>query len=385
MDKLMRNTWVEVNLDAIKNNLKVARNLLNEHTKVAVVVKANAYGHGAIEVAGALIESNVDMLNVACLSEALEIRRHFKEVPILVMGYTPSEQLEEAVKNNITITVFSYNQCNELDRYSKVLNKKSKIHIKVDTGFNRLGFKASEDSIREIKRISSLNNIDIEGIFSHLALVDKNTDYKQFNLFLQFIKRLEEEGINIPLKHISDSIAMVKYPEFQLNMVRPGAFIFGMEPSGSNREKLGLKPALIFKTKVSHIKYIEPGEGVGYDFTFKAKDRSKIATLPVGYADGYFRCLSNIGEVSIKGKRAKIVGKICMDQCMVDLTHIENVQVGDEVVLIGESKENCIPVMELADNANTNRNEVLSIISRRVPRVYYENEMVKKVVDYLLD
>lgn len=381
----LRDTWVEINLDNLIWNFNQAKKLVSKETKIAAVLKANAYGHGAIGVAKVLIESGVDYLAVACLSEALELRKVFKEVPILVMGYTADEYLSMAVKNRITLTIFSIAQGEKISNISLGFNVISKVHIKIDTGFNRLGLKWSEDLKHIIKTIYSMNNLHVEGIFTHLALVNRVEDEKQYRLFQKVIKELEEESINIPVKHVCDSIGMVRYPEFHMDMIRLGAFLYGMRPTRFEDQAVDLRVALTFKTKVAHIKYIEKGEGVGYDFSFIAKEKSKIATLPIGYADGYMRCLSNNGEVRINGEKAKVIGKICMDQTMIDLTNIKDVNVGDEVILLGGQGKDSIEIMEVAEKCNTNRNEILSVISRRVPRVYIKDGNLSHIVDYLLN
>ncbi len=383
--KLLRNTWVEINLDNIKNNLQQARTLLDKDTKIAAVLKANAYGHGTKYIAKTLIENGVDMLGVACLTEALEIRKDFGEIPILIMGYTPDEFLSIAVENNATLTIFTYEQGKKICEIAKELNKVAKAHIKIDTGFNRLGFKISEEGINHIEKITKLTNVEVEGIFSHLALVDEEIDENQFRLFKEVIATLEGKGVNIPIKHISDSIALVTYPQYQLDMVRPGAFIYGLGPAEYDSDKLGLKLALTFKTKVAQVKKIKKGEGISYGFNFVAQRDSIIGTLPVGYSDGYPRCLSNKGEVSIRGVKVPIVGRMCMDQLMIDITEVEGAEVGDEVVLLGESNGNSIAIMDVANAANTNRNEIISMIGRRVPRVYYKDSKVIDIIDYLLE
>ncbi len=380
----LRDTWAEINLDNIIWNFNEAKKLLLKETKIAAVLKANAYGHGAIEVARILVDKGVDYIAVACLLEAIELRREFKDIPILVMGYTSEEHLHIAVEYNITLTIFSALQGELLSKIASSLKTIQKVHIKIDTGFNRLGFKWSKDLKDIIKSIYKLKNIEVEGIFTHLALVNRQEDEKQFDLFQKVIEEIEEEKIHIPIKHVCDSIGMVRYPEFHMNMIRLGAFLYGMRPSRISDKSPVLKTSLTFKTKISHIKHIENGEGVGYDYSFIAKEKAKVGTLPVGYADGYMRCLSNAGEVSVNGEKAKVIGKICMDQAMIDLTSISNVKVGDEVVLLGGQGENFVDVMEVADKCNTNRNEVLSVISRRVPRVYIKDEKIIGEVNYLM-
>ncbi|WP_353097152.1 alanine racemase [Tissierella praeacuta] len=382
-DLLMRNTWIEVDLSNLEYNLFQARKMLKPETKIAGVIKANAYGHGSIHIAKTLIENNVDMLAVACLTEAIEVRRHYSDIPILVMGHTSNDKLKFAVQNNITLTIFSLEQAIRLSEIGELLNKEATIHIKIETGFNRLGLKINSSIINIIEKIYNLKNIKLEGIFTHFALKTYETDKKQYDLFIEIIHKLEDKGIHIPIKHVCDSIGMVKYPEYHLDMIRLGSFMYGVQPSAIKEEFLKL--VMTFKTQISQIKEIQKGEGVGYDYHYIAKDRCVVGTLPVGYADGYMRCLTDKGEVSVKGKRAPIIGKICMDQCMIDLTNIPEAKEGDMVILFGGDYQNYISIDEIAAIADTNRNEVLSVISRRVPRVYIKDSNLIDIVGYLLD
>lgn len=376
MDTL-RNTWVEVNLDNLSDNIKEIRKMLKDNTKIGAVLKANAYGHGAIEVAKVMIEEDVDYICVASLNEALEIRKIYKDIPILVMGYISNEHIHIAIKNNITITIFNIEQAIKVSNICSELSKIGKIHIKVDTGFNRLGFRVDKELIDTIKEIVNLKNLYIEGMFSHLALKDVENDNKQFYLFDNIIEQIEKEGINIPIKHICDSIGAVAYPNYHMDMVRIGASLYGYN---GRKSSMDLKPVLTFKAKISFIKEIEKGEGISYDYTFVANQKMKIATIPCGYGDGIPRILSNKGYVTINNQRAKIIGTICMDQCMVDITQIKDVFVDDEVIFYGESG---IKLTQVASWANTNRNEILSLVSRRVPRIYYKDNKIVKILDYL--
>lgn len=379
---LMRNTWVEIDLSNLVYNLSQAKKMLNQGTKIAGVLKANAYGHGAIHIAKKLIENNIDMLAVACLTEAIELRRHFQDIPILIMGYTSNDMLKFAVENNITITIIDLEQAIKLSEIAESLNKEATVHIKLETGFNRLGLKVDSDTIDIIETIYNLNKVKLEGIFTHFALKTSETDKDQYDLLMSVIHKLEAKGIHIPIKHICDSIGMINYPECHLDMIRLGSLMFGVQTS-SMKEGV-LKPVMTFKSKISQIKEIQVGEGVGYDYSFVAKEKTIVGTLPVGYSDGYMRCLTGKGEVSIKGKRASIIGKICMDQCMIDLTNIPDIKAGDEVILLGGTSQDGVTVDEIAAKIDTNRNEVLSVISRRVPRLYVENGNIIDIVDYLL-
>lgn len=378
---LMRNTWAEIDLDAIVNNLNIAKKTIKPKTKIAAVLKANAYGHGAINVAKVLIDNDVDMLSVACISEALELRRHYSKIPIMVLGYTPDEQLKIAVENNVCLTIYSLEQARKASEIGLSLGKDAVVHIKVDTGLNRIGLRAGEEAVGAIIDIYNLRGIKIEGIFTHLALKSAETDKLQYNLFMDTISQLEAKGIHIPIKHICDSIGMICYPDYHLDMVRLGAFIYGIAP-GAMKNKNLLKTAMTLKSRIVQIKEIEKGEGVGYDYCFVAPKKTIVGTLAIGYSDGYMRCLSNKGEVSVRGKRAPIIGFMCMDQMMIDITNIPEVKLKDEVILIGGNE---ISVGEIAEKVDTNRNEIISIIGRRVPRVYIKGSYIVDIVDYLLD
>lgn len=383
--KIMRNTWAEINLDNILHNLNEARRILPHATKISAVLKANAYGHGAVLVARTLIEGGVDQLSVACLSEALELRRHFKDFPVLVMGYTPDELLRTGVENNVSLTIFSLEQAKKISDIAAELNRKAVIHIKLDTGLNRIGMKPGAETEEEIVSMSRLNNIFIEGIYSHLALRSEETDEAQYNMLVENAERLEKRGVHIPVRHINDSNGMVLYPRFQLDMVRLGGFLFGVTTRGVYKDTITLKPGMSLKSQLTRVSELEDGELVGYGSRFVASGKCRTGTLGLGYSDGYIRSLSGKGTASIKGKPAPVVGVICMDQCMVDLTGVPEAKVGDEVLLFGEDEYDTIQVSDVSNDADTNRNEILANISRRVPRIYIRNSRVADIVDYLLD
>jgi len=379
---LMRSTWAEIDMDILISNLNHAKRMKAPGTKIAAVLKANAYGHGAVNVAKILIENNVDMITVAYISEAIELRRHYPEFPIMVMGYTFDEHLKTAVENNIRLTIFSLEQARKLSDIGLSLGKEALVHIKIDTGMNRIGLKAGENTVNTIIKIFNLEKIKIEGIYTHLALRTAETDMLQCDLFMNVVNSLEAKGIFIPVKHICDSIGMVLYPDYHLDMIRLGAFIYGVAPAAMGKDKSLLKLSMTLKTRLTQVKEIEKGEGVGYDSSFIAQGKAIIGTLAAGYADGYMRCLGNKGEVSIRGKRAPIIGVMCMDQLMVNLMDIPEAKVGDEVILIGDNE---VPLSEVAEKAGSNRNEIISIIGRRVPRVYIKDSCIVDIVDYILD
>lgn len=382
MENLIRDTYVEINLDNIAYNMKTIRKLVGDNVAIAAVVKADGYGHGAVNIAPTIMENGGDYLAVATLSEALELRNNYSDYNIFIMGYTPDEYLEYVVKNNIMQTIFSLRQAEILNDLSKKYGKITKVQIKYDTGFNRLGYKDSQESIDEINKIFDLEHVEVEGIFSHFALAGRKEDDIQYKKLMNVINQLETKGRTIKYKHICDSISGVDYPEYRLNMIRPGAIIYGLK--SYKDDSVVLKQAMTFKTKIYHIKTLEPGEGVSYDYVWKAEKKAIVGTLPFGYADGYPRNMRDKGYVTIHGKKAPIIGVICMDQCMVDLTNIPEAKVGDEAIIYGDGTNNTADIQEISQLAGTNKNEVACRITRRTPRVYIKDGKVDKILNYLL-
>lgn len=382
MEPLLRDSYVEINLDNIAYNMQQIRRKIGDNVAIAAVVKANAYGHGAVETAQTIIENGGDYLAVATLTEALELRKHHKKYKIFIMGYTPDEYLEHIVNNDITQTIFSLRQANILNELGIKYNKKTSVQIKYDTGFNRLGYKDCQESIDEINEIFELKNLEVEGIFSHFALAGKEEDDIQYNKLMNAVKKLESDVIRFKYVHICDSIAGVDYPEYRLNMIRPGAIIYGLR--SYDDDSFVLKQAMTFKTRIFQIKTLSAGERVGYDYAWKATENSVVATLPFGYADGYPRNLRDKGFVTIHGKKAPIIGVICMDQCMVDITYIPEAKEGDEVIIYGDGTNNTLSISDVSELAETNKNELVCRISMRTPRVYIKDNKVYKVLNYLL-
>ena len=380
MEAMLRDTVLEINLDNIKYNMEKIKEMLGEEVAIAAVVKANGYGHGSLGIAKELVDSGADYLAVATLNEALELRR-FKDYKIFIMGFTPDDYLEYIVENDIVQSIFSYEQAKILNDLGIKHKKKVTIHIKYDTGFNRLGFKDSDKSIDEIESICQLSNLNVEGIFSHLALKSRRDDEKQYDKLVKAINKLKSKGIDFKYKHIEDSISAVDYPEFRLNMIRPGAIIYGIK--GFHYGSLDIKQALTFKTKVRNVRKISKGEGVSYDYLWKSQDDSIIGTLPFGYADGYPRNLRDKGFVTIRGRKAPIIGVICMDQCMVDLTNIPEACDGDEVIIYGDGNDNTLDIHNASLLAETNKNDIISRISMRVPRVYRKAGKIINIINYI--
>lgn len=369
-----------IDLDAICNNIDNTRKILGYETKLMVILKADGYGHGAVPIAKALLDMAVDSFGIAILEEGIELRKAGIDKPILVLGYTPKGQYKKLVEYNITQTIFQYNTAKDLSEEALSQGKTAKVHIKVDTGMSRIGFFDDEESIEEIKKISELKGIEIEGIFSHFACADeedKTSANGQLMRFLAFTKKLEEEGIHIPIKHIANSAAIIDIPEAKLDMVRSGIATYGLYPSEEvKKDVLALKPAMEIKSHVSYVKEVESGVGVSYGSTYVTKGKTKIATIPVGYGDGYPRQLSSKGRVLIHGMSAPIIGRVCMDQFMVDVTNIPDVCQGDTVTLIGRDKEEFISVEEVANMSYSFNYEFICNVGKRIPRIYYRNNKV---------
>ena len=386
MDVNIRPVWAEVNLDNIINNIKEIKKNINGEEIIAVV-KANAYGHGAVDVAPVLRENGADRLAVAMLSEALELREAGIKVPILILGYTDVAFSEMLINNDIEQTVYSLDYAKELSKKAEALGKVAKIHIAVDTGMGRIGFLPNEKSVEEVVEISKLSNLRITGIFTHFSNADeqdKSYAHNQIEKFNSFINEIEKREVNLGLKHISNSASIIDIEDAHYNAIRPGIILYGYYPSDYiNKDKLKLMPALSLKCQVIHVKELPKGEYIGYGRKFRTERDSVIATLPIGYADGYIRGLYEKAHVIINGKLAPVVGKICMDQCMIDVTDVGPVKVGDEVVLLGEDngvKNNADDIAKMLDTINY---EILCMIGRRVPRIYIKDGKMVNVRNYL--
>ncbi len=377
--------WAEVNLNSLANNMREVRRITRRGTLIMAIVKANAYGHGAVHSSKVFLENGGDRLGVARVTEGIELRKTGIDVPILNLGYTPENQYDLLINNDITATIYNYEQAISLNNSAAKKERRQTIHIKIDTGMNRIGFLPDNNSLKAITKISSLPNLNIEGIFTHFATsdqVDKTYTHHQYKKFTWVIGELEKRGVMIPIKHVSNSAAIIDLPEYNLDMIRPGIILYGYRPYREiGLNNIILKPALTLKARLSNVKRVVAGTGIGYGLTFWTQRPSIIGTIPVGYADGLMRGLSNKGWVGIQGMRANIVGRICMDQFMVDLTDHDNVEIGDEVVVFGD--DGAQTAEDIADLTGTVRDEVICTISRRVPRVYLKGGKVVEVVDYL--
>ncbi|MCD4786188.1 MAG: alanine racemase [Candidatus Eremiobacteraeota bacterium] len=382
--------WIEVDLDAIRDNFLTVRSIVGRDTKICAVVKADAYGHGVCEVAKTLAGMGADYFAVAILDEAIELRKMGIDKPILVLGPLMPGQASYVMRYNITQTICSLEMAEELSREAFRCRKPVKIHIKVDTGMGRLGV-YYEDAVALTGKIKDLPYIDIEGIFTHYATADNaNKDYvnEQWSNFSQVLEDLKNSGINIPIAHAATSSTIIDNPEMKLDMVRPGLMLYGLYPRSTQREMISLKPALTYKAKISFLKDIAKRRSISYGRKYFATVGEKIATLPLGYNDGIRRILTGKGEVLIRGKRCPMVGTICMDHIMANVTDLNEVKRFDEVVLIGRQGDNEIPIDELASKSNTINYEITSCLGRRVPRIYLSEGRrvaVRNLLGYLSD
>ncbi|SFD16681.1 alanine racemase [Clostridium uliginosum] len=386
MEKIMRPVWAEIDLDAIAYNMKNIKNLTKDKEVIAVV-KADCYGHGALDVVPTLLENGASRLAVAVLTEGIELRRNSINAPIMILGYTPISLAEEVIEYDIEQTVYDAEYAKELSDIAVSLNKKAKIHIAIDSGMGRIGFLPNESSLHNISQICNLKGLDIIGIFTHFSTSDekdKEYTHEQFNKFTSFVGALSDIGIEIPIKHASNSGAIMDMPETYLDAVRAGIILYGYYPSNEvNKKVLSLKPALTLKASISHVKEIDKDMYISYGRTFKTERKSVIATIPIGYADGYSRLLTDGAKVIVNGKLAKVVGKICMDQCMIDVTDIGSVNVGDEVIILGQEGNLKLDADDLAEIMGTINYEILCMLKYRIPRVYIKNEKVIAVRNYL--
>lgn len=373
MNRYLR-CYVEISLEAIGHNIREVKKRLPEGVKLLGVVKANAYGHGAVPVASYL-ENQVDYFATATIEEAVELRENGISAPILILGYVSPSQYGDLVEYDITQTIDSYAQALALEKEAARQNRKAKAHLAVDTGMTRIGFQVTEHDADEAAKIADLPHIELEGMFTHFSCADqedKTYCSMQMEKYDKMTALLAERGVTIPLRHICNSAGIMEFDDHRFEMVRSGIITYGIYPSEEvKKERLDLIPVLSWKSHVIHVKEVGPGIGVSYGATYVTeKPMTRIATVSAGYADGYPRALSNQGCVLIHGKKAPIIGRICMDQMMVDVTDIPDVQVEDVVTLVGTDGDETITIEEIANPAARFDYEMLCDISSRVTRVY---------------
>lgn len=378
-------TYVNIDLDAINFNIDNVLKKLDGRAKLLAVIKANAYGHGAVEVGRALADK-CDFFGVACVDEAMELVNAGIKNDILVLGRVSAYNYENVVKHNIRIPIFTLEDAKALSEVAVKNNKTALFHFCVDTGMSRIGFQVNDESADICTEICALPNIKAEGLFSHFATADEKDLTKaiaQRDKFVKFANMLEDRGIEIPIKHINNSAGIMVFDEM-FDMVRSGIITYGLYPSADVDESLiDIKPAMEWKSHISHIKTLEKGREISYGGTFTTTRDTVVATIPVGYADGYPRCLSNIGRVIINGHYANILGRVCMDQFMVDVTDIPDVKLEDEVILVGRQGDCVLSMEEVSNNAHSFNYELPCRVALRVPRLYYENGKLIKTVKYI--
>jgi alanine racemase len=363
-------TYADIDLNALEDNLNQVRKIIGSQVKVLATVKANAYGHGIVEISRFLADK-VDYLGVAYVEEGVAIRKHGIKTPILILGNTLDEGLSKALKYNLEITVTDERTAKKINELAEKMNRKAALQIKIDTGMGRLGF-WHEDALEAIKKVNKLKHVRIKGLYTHLSSVDKDHDFTllQLKRFNQIIKETQEIGIEADIYHAANSLATLHYKQAHFNLVRPGIILYGVYPDEASKKVIKVKPLLSLKTKVIYIKDVKAGRSISYGRTFVAKKDMKVATLPVGYADGYTHLLTHKAKVLVDGKEAPVLGKICMDQIVIDVTAINDLNIGDEVILIGESGSKKITAEDLARLVGTIPYELLCWIGDRVKRIY---------------
>lgn len=369
--------YAGINLSAVLHNLEEMHKNIDKNTKIVAVIKTDGYGHGALPIAKAI--EDVPYLwgyAVATADEAMALIDDGRKKPILILGISFAEQFEAIIRNDIRPCVCDFDTAKKLSEIAVAKNKICHIHIKIDTGMSRIGFQVNSETANIIYEISKLANVEIEGIFTHFANADeadKEPTFAQMDLFQQMCQMLAEKGVKIPIKHCSNSAGIVDIPEANMNMVRAGIILYGLWPSDEvNKRSMDLQPVMSLKSHISYIKDLEAGRKVSYGGKYITPVTQKIATVPVGYGDGYARSLSENGYVLVRGQKAPICGRICMDQFMIDVSHIDGVRVGDPVTLLGQDGTEQITMEELGDLSDRFNYEFACLITPRVPRVYYE-------------
>lgn len=395
METKYHRVYARIDLDAIEQNLNAIRNHVNrdktDHDKVQVmaVIKADGYGHGAIPIGRELEKLGIDYIAVAIYQEGIALRKEGISTPILVLGDTPKEAYHQLLEYGLTQSVHSLQMAKEIEKVASSMSKKAKIHVKIDTGMGRIGIRAVkvpiETVIIQFEEMANLSYLDVEGIFTHFSKadeVDKEYTNKQIKIFDELLEGLREKKILPRLVHASNSAGLIDVRNAYYNMVRAGIALYGLYPSDEVDHSIPLCPALSIISRIVFLKDVEEGELISYGGIYQTTKKTKIATIPIGYADGYSRSLSNKGRVVIRGTYAPVIGRVCMDQIMVDVSHIPDVEQEDEVYLIGGTRDQHISVEELAQHMNTINYEVICLIGKRVPRVYVKNNEIVDSIDY---
>ncbi len=383
--------WANIDLDIFDENLENMAKTLTSDTKMIGVIKADGYGHGAVPIAHEMERKDyVSGFATATLEEAQILRRSGIKKDILILGYTFPQGFEEMIKENISAALFREDTLKEMEESAKRAGKAMKVHIAVDTGMSRIGIQPDETGIAFVKKAMETNGVEIEGIFTHFATADekdKSKTYAQLAVFQKFIRRLEEElGLSVPVKHCSNSAGMIELSEAHMDAVRAGVILYGLWPSSEvSRSRISLKPILSLYSRIVFVKELEAGREISYGGTYTTTKKTRVATIPVGYADGYPRQLSNKADVLICGKRAPILGRVCMDQFMVDVTDIPEAKEGSLVTLIGSDEDQTITMEELGEISGRFNYELACVLGKRIPRVYSKGGKVIHTKDYFED
>lgn len=387
---MVKRTWAEISLNAIEHNYNVIRNKVADDTKVCCVIKADGYGHGAVELSQIYEKLGADFFAVSNIDEGIEIRKSGSKLPIVILGYTPVSEAENLAEYDISQAVFSLEYAKELSEKCVEEDCICKMHIKVDSGMSRIGFMCQgfprdEYSIEEICEACCLPNLEVEGLFTHFCVSDEDAEgreftNKQYENFIHVRDSLKKRGVDISVVHCSNSGAIEDYPETCCDMVRAGIILYGLAPSSKLADRLDLVPAMTLKTVVAFVKEVQKGATISYGRTFTADRKMKIATVPIGYADGFIRQNAKDGYMMVNGKKAKIVGRICMDQTMLDVTDIEDVKTGDEVVVFGTGENGEPTADSLAENTGTINYETVCLVGKRVPRIYIKDGKIENVM-----
>ena len=387
---MVKRTWAQISLNAIEHNYNVIRNKVADDTKVCCVIKADGYGHGAVELSQVYEKLGADFFAVSNIDEGIEIRKSGSKLPIVILGYTPVSEAENLAEYDISQAVFSLEYAKELSEKCVEEDCICKMHIKVDSGMSRIGFMCQEFprdeySIEEICEACCLPNLEVEGLFTHFCVSDEDAEgreftNKQYENFIHVRDSLKKRGVDISVVHCSNSGAIEDYPETCCDMVRAGIILYGLAPSSKLADRLDLVPAMTLKTVVAFVKEVQKGATISYGRTFTADRKMKIATVPIGYADGFIRQNAKDGYMMVNGKKAKIVGRICMDQTMLDVTDIEDVKTGDEVVVFGTGENGEPTADSLAENTGTINYETVCLVGKRVPRIYIKDGKIENVM-----
>ncbi|MFD1064664.1 alanine racemase [Oceanobacillus locisalsi] len=368
-----RDTWAEVSLQAFAYNVNQFKQHIRKKTRLMAVVKADGYGHGAVPMAEEALANGAEYLGVAFLDEAVTLREAGITAPILLLGYTAPHAVRTAIEQDVTLTVYSEESIEAICQAAESLQKKAKVHLKIDTGMTRIGVRTAEEAVALFQALDQ-EEIEVEGIYTHFAEADNGESsaytYQQFESFQHIYNAVEAKGYSIPIKHCCNSAGTISYPEMHLDMVRVGVSLYGLYPESHLKNILSLKQVMSLKTKPVLIKNVPAGQSISYGRTYTTTKETKVATLPIGYADGFSRLLSNQGHVTVRGKECLIVGRICMDQSMVDVSEVADIHDNDTITIFGEPSEGYISLETVAEQMQTIHYETVCLIGKRVPRKY---------------